>query len=119
MLLVIFGARGRNSYVEVSATEMHARFGLYHLHVPLSNIAGWRIEGPWLWITAIGVRRGWSGDITFAGNRGPGVRIDFRKAEARSILRIPRLYVTVDDLEGLGQALADRGIAGREARPAQ
>jgi len=119
LLLVIFGAREHNSYVELSASELYAHFGLYHLRVPLSNVSGWRIEGPWLWITAIGLRRGWSGDITFAGNRGPGVRIDFRKAEARSVLRIPRLYVTVADLDGLGQALTELGIAGEDARRAQ
>jgi len=119
LLLVLFGARDSNSYVEVNSTELYARFGLYHLHVPLSNVAGWRIEGPWLWITAIGMRRGWSGDLTFAGNRGPGVRIDFRNAEARSILRIPRLYVTVADLDGLGQALTELGIKGEDARRAQ
>ena len=119
LLLVLFGARERSSYVEVSASELYARFGLYHLRVPLSNVASWRIEGPWLWITAIGLRRGWSGDITFAGNRGPGVRIDFRSAEQRWILRIPRLYLTVADLDGLSKELTDRGINGEDARRAQ
>jgi hypothetical protein len=119
LLLAIFGARERNSYVDISATELYARFGLYHLRMPISNIAKWRIEGPWLWITAIGLRRGWSGDITFAGNRGPGLRIDLHKAEQRSILRIPRLYVTVADLDGLSRALTNLGINGEDARRAQ
>ena len=119
LLLVIFGVRERNSYVEVSSTELFARFGLFHLRVPISNVAGWRIEGPWLWITAIGLRRGWSGDITFAGNRGPGMRVDFHEAQQRSILRIPRLYVTVADLDGLSRALTNLGINWEDARRAQ
>ena len=119
LLLVLFGVRDHNAYVELSAAQLHVRYGYFHLDVPASNLAGWRIEGPWLWITAIGMRRGWSGDWTFAGNKGPGVRIDFKKAEARSVLRIPRIYVTVADLEGLGAALTDLGITGEDARRAQ
>lgn len=119
-LLLLFGVRERNAYVELGAAELFASFGFYHLRVAISNISQWRIEGPWLWITAIGVRRGVRhGDMTFAGNPEGGVRIDFRTPEGRGILRIPRLYVTVDDLEGLGAALSDRGIPGEDARRLQ
>ena len=88
--------------------------------MPLTNVERWQIEGPWLWITAIGMRRGiLSGDITFAGNHKGGVRLDFKTAERRGILKIPRLYVTVADLPGLGRALSEAGIPGEDPRSVQ
>ncbi len=120
LLLLIFGVRERNAYVDLSESTLDAHFGYYHLSAPVSNIASWRIEGPWLWITAIGLRRGiFKGDVTFGGNHKGGVRIDFREPERRSIVRIPCLYVSVADLEGLGAALAERGIPGEDARRSQ
>ena len=120
VLLLVFGVRERNAFVDLSTTEIYASFGFSHLRVPLSNVERWRIEGPWLWITAIGLRRGvLTGDLTFAGNHKGGVRIDFRTPERRWIFGIPRLYVTVLDLEGLGAALSDRGIPGEDGRKAQ
>jgi hypothetical protein len=56
-LLLFFGARESNSYVDLGA-ELHAQFGFFNFHTPVANVASYRIEGPWLWITAIGVRRG-------------------------------------------------------------
>lgn len=117
LLLLAFGVRERNAYVDLTATEIRAHFGLYHLNVPLANIERWRIEGPWRWIMAIGVRRGVrEGDLTFGGNASAGVRLDFKVPERRSIVRIPRLYVTVADLEGFGAALKAVGIEGEDAR---
>ena len=120
LVLLIFGVNESNAYVDLSDTRLDARFGYFHLSVQLSNIASWRIEGPWLWITAIGVRRGVrQGDWTFAGNHKAGVRLDFKQPELRGRLRIPRLYVTVADPEGLGAALSERGITGEDARRSQ
>ena len=84
---------------------------------PLANIAGWRIEGPWLWITAIGVRMSLRHrDITFGGSPHGGVRLDFVERVRVGPFRVPALYVTVDDLEGLAAALTERGIPGVDAR---
>lgn len=84
---------------------------------PVSNIASWRIEGPWLWVTAIGVRRSMRhGDITFGGSHGGGVRLDFLEPVRVGPFRVPALYVTVDDLEGLALALAERDIRGVDVR---
>jgi len=117
-LLLLFGARASSAYVDLSATEIRARFGFYHLRVPLSNIERWRIEGPWLWITAIGIRRGFrDGVFTFGGTPRGGVRMDFREpVPAMRFFHVPALYVTVEDLEGLAAALTDRGIPGEDAR---
>ena len=84
---------------------------------PLANIARWRIEGPWLWITAIGVRMNLRHrDITFGGSPHGGVRMDFVERVRVGPLPVPALYVTVDDLEGFAAALAERGIPGVDAR---
>jgi hypothetical protein len=115
-LLRLFGVRPGIAYVDLDG-EFDARFGFYRVHTPLSNIASWRIEGPWLWITAIGVRTSIRHrDVTFGGNHRGGVRVDFRERVRFGFLRIPALYVTVEDLEGLAAALSERGIPGEDAR---
>jgi hypothetical protein len=118
-LLLLFGAREANAYVDVNDTEIAANFGFYHLRTRLDNVLRWRIEGPWLWITAIGVRRGIRrGDITFGGNHKAGVRLDFKEPLRWHFLRVPTLYLTVGDLDGLVAALAAVGIPGEDARRA-
>ena len=115
-LLRLFGVRDGNAYVDLNG-ELDARFGFFRVSTPLTNVAFWRIEGPWLWITAIGVRTSLRHrDVTFGGSHRGGVRIDFRERVRFGFLRIPALYVTVEDLEGLGAALAERGIPGEDAR---
>lgn len=117
-LLLIFGVREGNAYVDLG-DELEARFGFFRLRTPVSNITRWRIEGPWLWLTAIGVRRSVRhGDITFGGNHRGGVRIDFAERPRLAVFRPPALYVTVADMEGLATALAERGIPGEDARTA-
>ncbi len=115
-LLRLFGARPDNSFVDLG-DELDARFGRFRVRTPITNIVSWRIEGPWHWITAIGVRRSIRhADVTFGGNHRGGVRVDFREPVTLSRLRVPALYVTVEDLEGLAAALAERGIPGEDAR---
>jgi hypothetical protein len=117
-LLRLFGVSGpSDAWVELRDDALEARFGWASAATPVSNIARWRIEGPWLWITAIGVRRSIRhGDITFGGSHHGGVRLDFRERVAVGPFRVPALYVTVNDLEGFAAALAERGITGRDAR---
>jgi hypothetical protein len=116
LLRLLFGVRPENAYVDLG-DEIDARFGRFAVRTPLANVTGWRIEGPWRWITAIGVRRSVRhGDLTFGGNHAGGVRIDFRERVRSSPFWIPALYVTVDDLDGLAAALAARGIPGEDAR---
>jgi hypothetical protein len=87
------------------------------MRTPVANIASWRIEGPWRWITAIGVRKSIRhGDFTFGGNHRGGVRVDFRERVPFGRFRVPALYVTVDDMEGFAAALAEHGIPGEDAR---
>lgn len=117
-LLRLFGVRGQeDAWVDLGDDGLVARFGSSRAGTPLSNIASWRIEGPWLWITAIGVRRSWRhGDITFGGTPRGGVRLDFIERVPIGPFRAPALYITVDDLEGFAAALSEHGITGVDAR---
>jgi hypothetical protein len=117
-LLRLFGVGGpMDAWVELRDDTVEARFGRAHAATSIANISGWRIEGPWLWITAIGVRRSLRhGDITFGGSPHGGVRLDFRERVPVGPFHVPALYVTVDDLEAFAAALAERGIHGIDAR---
>ncbi len=120
LLRVVFGVKPDTAAVTLDGTDFDARFGWSHLRTPLTNIATWRIEGPWLWITAIGVRMSIRHrDLTFGGSTRGGVRVDFRTPARVGPLHVPALYVTVEDLEGLAAALTAAGIPGRDARTAR
>ena len=115
-LLRLFGVGDGNAYVDLDG-ELDARFGFFRVSTPVSNIASGRIEGPWLWITAIGVRTSIRHrDVTFGGSPRGGVRVDFKERVRFGFLQIPALYVTVEDLEGLATALTSLDIPGEDAR---
>jgi hypothetical protein len=129
LLRVLFGVRAGDSWIDLdggadgpresggSDGQLEVQFGWFHLRTPMANLASWQIEGPWRWITAIGVRRSLRhGDVTFGGSPHGGVRIDFRRPVRWTIFDVPAIYVPADDLDGLGAALARRGIPGRDVR---
>jgi hypothetical protein len=102
----------------VDDDHVAARFGWSEFSTPFTNITAWRIEGPWHWLTAIGVRRSIRhGDVSFAGSPRGGVRLDLRVPIRWMIFDVRAFYVGVDDLEGFGAELAALGIAGEDARP--
>jgi hypothetical protein len=112
----LWTARPETSYVDVN-DELDVRFGRFRLRTPIANIASWRIEGPFRWITAIGLRRSVRhADVSFAGSPHGGVRMDFKERVPWGFLRVPAIYVGVDDLDGLAAELARRGISGTDAR---
>ena len=116
----LWTARPETSFVEIDegpAGTLAVHFGRFQFRTAIENIASWRIEGPWLWITAIGVRRSVRhGDVSFAGSPHGGVRLDFRERVRTGIFRVPAIYVGVDDLEGLAAELTRLGITGVDAR---
>lgn len=116
--LRVFGVRGpENAWTELDGDALDARFGWAHVRTPLANVTGWRIEGPWRSITALGVRMSIRHrDITFGGTARGGVRIDFRERVPLGPFRMPALYVTPEDPEGFAAELARRGIPGVDAR---
>jgi hypothetical protein len=97
--------------------QVDVRFGFFSLSTPVNNLAGWRIEGPWAWITAIGVRNGIRhGDVAFDSTHTGGVRMDLWVPVPFGPLRRTAIYVTVEDLEGFAAALASLGVPGTDAR---
>ena len=117
LVLVLFGVRPSNAYVDLADDELDAHFGCFRFRTPTSNLASWRIEGPWRWITAIGVRFSVrQHDLTFGGTNWGGVRVDFREQVSQLGVRVPALYLTVEDMEGFAAALAERGLPGSDAR---
>jgi hypothetical protein len=116
LLRLFFRVTPERAYVDLG-DELEARFGFGHLRVPIDDIVGWRIEGPWRWITAIGIRRSLRhGDFTFGGTHTGGVRLDFREPVRGMGFDIPALYVTVEDPAAFTDALRARGISGTDAR---
>ena len=120
LLRVLFGVRADDSWIDLGDGpdgELEVRFGWAHFRTPMANLARWRIEGPFLWITAIGVRMSIRHhDVTFGGSPHGGVRIDFRTPVHWSIFRVPAIYVPADDLEALAAELERRGVPGLDAR---
>jgi hypothetical protein len=117
-LLRLFGAsEGERAMVTLDDTILDARFGWSHLSVPLADITRWDITGPYRWFTALGVRRSIrGGDITFGGSAHGGLQVHFRTRPRVLWFQPPSVYLTVDDLEGLGAALTARGIPGEDLR---
>jgi pyocin large subunit-like protein len=104
-----FGVRPAKDGVTVTDEDaLRATFGLFKLETPLTNIAGAHITRDYRWWTAVGARRSFKDDgLTFGTNANGGVCIHFHE-KVPSPLR-PKghsaLTVTVEDLEGLANAL--------------
>jgi len=119
LLRIAFGVTIERAWAAIEDGRLVARFGWYSLDVPLEDIVSWRIEGPWRWITAIGVRSSpppFSQEVSFAGSARGGVRIELRERMKWTILDVPAFYLGVDDLEGLAAELTAVGIDGEDAR---
>jgi hypothetical protein len=117
LVLLLFGVRPTNAYVDLGDDELDAHFGFFRFRTPTSNLTSWQIDGPWRWITAIGVRFSVRDhDLTFGGTNRGGVRVDFTEPVPMWSIRVPALYLTVDDLEGFAAALTKRGLQGSDTR---
>ncbi len=119
-LRIIFGVRADNAWVDIGDGpdgSLDVQFGRFPFHTSMANVTRWQIEGPWRWITAIGVRLSIRHhEVSFDGSHHGGVRIDFRAPVRYVIVNVPAIYASVDDLEGLGAELARLGIPGKDAR---
>lgn len=117
LLRLVFGVRPDNAWATVADGTMVARFGRFEFRVPVVNITRWRIEGPWRWITAIGVRASIRhGDYTFAGSPRGGVRMDFATPVRWAGRDVPAFYVGVEELEAFAAELSALGIPGEDVR---
>jgi hypothetical protein len=117
LLRVAFGVRPDRAWASIDAGTVTVRFGRFEFGAPVASVTRWRIEGPWRWITAIGIRMSIRHrDISFAGSPRGGVRLDFRSPVRWGPLAVPAIYVGVEDLEGFAGALSQLGIPGEDAR---
>jgi len=119
-LLRLWGVRPSLAYAEIAdgpPAVVRVRFGRVRFETEVANLARYQIEGPFHWITAIGIRRSVRhGDVSFAGAAHGGVRVDLREPVRWSIFRVPAFYVGADDLDAFAAALARRSVPGQDAR---
>jgi len=120
-LRLFLGVRPENASIEIGDPpdgDLVIRFGWTSFRTPLANVAGYRLEGPWTWVKAIGVRISVLGDhaVAFDGSAHGGIRIDLRTPVAWTLIHAPAVYASADDEAAVGAALAARGIPGADAR---
>jgi hypothetical protein len=116
-ILLLFGVRSDNALVRLDEERLVARFGFFTAEAPLANIARWDITGPYRWWRGLGVRRTLgTHDLSFGGSAHGGLCLHFREPVRVGRLSVSDLYLTVDDLAGLGAALTARGIVGQDLR---
>ena len=117
-ILLLFGVvRPSSAVVTIDGDRLTGRFGFARAETTLSNIERWDITGPYRWWRAVGVRRTiGTHDLSFGGSTHGGVCLHFRSPVRIARLGVIDLYLTVDDLAGLGAALAARGIPGEDLR---
>jgi hypothetical protein len=116
-LRIAFGVTPQRAFAEIDDEDVHVRFGRFAFTAPLATVTGWRIEGPWAWITAIGVRMNvFKRDVSFCGSPRGGVRLEFTPAVRWGRLRILAAYYGVEDLDGFAAAIGARGIPGEDVR---
>jgi hypothetical protein len=115
-ILRLFTATPATAYADLG-DDLDIHFGRFRFRTPVANLDRWRIEGPFIWVKAIGVRMSVRGrDVSFAGSAHGGVRIDFRERVRWGPFRVPAVWVGADDLDGFAAELARRGIPGVDAR---
>lgn len=116
-ILLLFGVRPDNATVRLDGDRLTATFGFFRADTSLANIARWDITGPYRWWRAVGVRRTLgTHDLSFGVSAHGGARLYFREPIRIGRLRVSNFYLTVDDLAGLGTALAARGVPVQDLR---
>jgi hypothetical protein len=103
-ILLLFSVRPGRATVLLDGDRLAAGFGFFHAETSLANIARWDITGPYRWWRAVGVRRTvGTQDLSFGGSAHGGVCLHFREPILVGRFRVADLYLTVDDLAGLGR----------------
>ena len=117
-IIRLFTATPATAYCEVG-DDLLIRFGRFRFRTPLSNVATYRIEGPFTWIKAIGVRTNIRHrDVSFCGSAHGAVRMDLKERVRWGPNNVPAVWAGADDLDGLAAELARRGIPGEDVRRA-
>jgi hypothetical protein len=108
-VLLPFGLKGGKDGVTLGDDgSFVATFGFFKLATPMTNITGAHITRNYRWWTAFGVRGSMADDgLSFGTNHDVGVCIHFAEKVPSPLRRSGHsaLTVTVEDLEGLTDAL--------------
>ncbi len=108
---LVFGLMPRTAWVEVTPTELHVRYGLWHLRSALSNISGVETSGSYTFVKTAGPPHVSFKDhgISFATNSRQGLCVSFREPvpgiDPSKRIKHPGATLTVADVAGLAQAL--------------
>jgi len=109
-ILLFFGVHSGKATARLDGEQLTAQFGFFRSETPLTNITRWDITGPCRCWRAVGVRRTpGTRDLSFGGSAHGGLCLHFRRPVRVRPLRVSALYLTVDDLAGLGGALSAGG----------
>ena len=98
------GVTPATAWVEVGPETLRARFGLFSVCTPRSNVVAAEVTGPYRWYRTVGPPRlGVSNlGLTFATNGRAGVLLTFAEpVRGVGLLRHPELTVTVADPDRL------------------
>ena len=105
------GARPGKDGVTLTDDDVFvATYGRKKLETPLANVEGAHITRDYRWWTSVGMRLSFVDDgLTFGTNTRGGVCVHFAEPVRRVIGRKDHsaLTVTVDDLDGLVEALGE------------
>jgi hypothetical protein len=112
-VLLPFGLRpGKDGVTLGDDGSFVATFGFFKLATPMTNITGAHITRNYRWWTAFGVRGSMADDgLSFGTNHDGGVCVHFAEKVPSPLRRSGHsaLTVTVEDLEGLTDALGGDG----------
>jgi hypothetical protein len=115
----VFGITPSTAWVDVYDDALEARFGPWHVHTPLLNIARVEVTGPYAFVKTAGPARLAVTDrgLTFATNGERGVLLTFGVPvpgiEPLGLLRHPELTVTVADVDAFARLLRARTEASQ------
>lgn len=110
-MALAFAVTPATAWVDVDGGQLSARFGLWRLSTPVTNVVGTEVTGPYGLLRTVGPAHLSAADrgLTFATNRRRGLCIRFRQPvpglAPTARLRHPGLTVTVADIDGLAAAL--------------
>jgi hypothetical protein len=112
-LLASVGVTPATAQVVLTDDRLVARFGPWLCTTPYGNITDACVTGPYTAVKAIGARLSLTDSgLTFGTNTDRGVCISFERAvrglDPLGVMRHPALTVTVEDVDGLAQAVRDR-----------
>ena len=102
----------------LDSDTIRVRFGWFGTTIKLADITRYEILGPFSWLRAITIRHTWfTQDISYCTDeRGAVVLYLTAPRPIAFVRKVNRVYVGIEDLEGLADALRERGIQGEDKR---